>query len=53
MAARMSSIATPYLFSRNGLAEIRTAGSEPPPISTSPTPVTWARRWATTFETAS
>ena len=29
------------------------AGSEPPPISTSPTPGTWARRCWTMFETAS
>jgi hypothetical protein len=40
-------------LSANGSSSTRTAGSVLPPISTSPTPSTWAMRWLTMFETVS
>ena len=45
IAARTSSVLMPYLFSAKGSSSTRTAGSEPPPISTSPTPSTCDSRW--------
>jgi hypothetical protein len=53
IAARTSSVLMPNLFSANGSNSTRTAGSEPPPISTSPTPSTCATRWLTMLATAS
>jgi len=41
MAARTSSRPMPYLASASGLSSTRTAGSDEPPMSTSPTPFTW------------
>jgi len=45
MVVRTSSRATPYWLSRLGSTSTRTAGSELPPICTSPTPSTWDRLW--------
>ena len=53
MAARTSSVDRPYWFSWYGFRSTRTAGSEPPPISTSPTPFTWAIFCWMTFDTSS
>jgi hypothetical protein len=53
IAARTSSVLMPRRLSEYGSSSMRTAGSEPPPISTSPTPSTCDRRWLTMFDTAS
>ena len=53
MAARTSSAAMPSASSAKGLSCTRTAGSELPPSSTSPTPGTCSRRWLTRLLTRS
>ena len=53
IAARTSSLERPRSLSANGFSSTRTAGSEPPPSSTSPTPGTCASRWLTMLLTAS
>src|SRR4051812_4020994 len=50
---RTSSSAMPYCISAYGSSSTRTAGSEPPPTVTSPTPVTWATFCASTVEARS
>jgi len=53
IAARTSSVGMPRLLSASRFRSMRTAGSEPPPISTLPTPLTCATFCWTTLETES
>ena len=53
MAWRTSSSEIPYCVSAFGSSSTRTAGSDPPPTVTSPTPVTCATFWARTVEARS
>ena len=52
-AARTSSMLTPRRFRENGISSTRTAGSVPPPSSTSPTPGTCAIFCCSRLDTAS
>jgi hypothetical protein len=53
IAVRTCSKPMPSLFSTVGLSSTRTAGSEPPPTVTWPTPATCAMRCARTVEAMS
>jgi hypothetical protein len=53
MAARTLSRPTPYFDKLVGLSSIRTAGSELPPSTTWPTPLTWLKLCCRTLEAAS
>jgi hypothetical protein len=53
IAARTSSVLMPYWLSANGSSSIRTAGSEPPPICTSPTPSICSNCWLRMFDASS
>src|ERR1039457_3628008 len=52
-AVRTCSRPMPYLFSAVGFSSTRTAGREPPPTVTCPTPVNWASFCAMIVDAAS